>query len=41
MCVVSHDCAGLIGAGMEVVVGRHARQSQEVCRMSRDAGALY
>ena len=29
-----------MGTGMDVVVGRHAGQSQEVGRMSEDAGAF-
>ena len=29
MSVVSHSYGGLGGEGMEVTVGRHARQSQE------------
>ena len=31
---------GWVGAGMEVVDGKHARQNQRVGRMSGDAGAL-
>ena len=35
MCVVSHGYGGLdVVAGMEVVIGRHAGQSQGVGRMS-------
>ena len=31
---------GWMGAGMKLVLGRHAEQSQVVCRMSGDAGAF-
>ena len=40
MCVVSHGYGGWVEAGMEVVVGKHAGQSQQVGRMSGDVGAL-
>ena len=38
VCVVSHGYGGLDGAGMEVVVGTYAGQSQGVGCMSGDAG---
>ena len=34
MCVVVMAMVGWMGAGMELVQGRHARQSQVVGRMS-------
>ena len=41
MCVVSHGCGGLDGAGIEVVlVGKLAGQRQGVCRMLGDAEAF-
>ena len=40
MCVVVMAMVGWIGAGMELVLGRHAGQSQVVGRMSGDAGAF-
>ena len=40
MCVVVTAMVGLMGAGMELVLGKHARQSQVVGRMSGDAGAF-
>ena len=39
MCVVVMAMVGGMGAGMELVLGRHAGQSQVVGRMSGDAGA--
>ena len=36
----SHGYGGLDGAGMELVLGKHAGQSQVVGRMSEDAGAF-
>ena len=35
----SHGYGGLDGSGMELVLGKHAGQSQVVDRMSGDAGA--
>ena len=41
MCVVStHGCCGLDVGRDGVVVGRHARQSKGVGRLSGDAGAF-
>ena len=40
MCVVVMAMVGWMGAGMELVLGRHAGQSQVVGRMSGDAGAF-
>ena len=40
MCVVVMAMVGWMGAGMELVLGKHAGQSQVVGRMSGDAGAL-
>ena len=40
MCVVVMAMVGWMGAGMELVLGRHAGQSQMVGRMSGDAGAF-
>ena len=40
MCVVVMAVVGWMGAGMELVFGKHAEQSQGVCRMSGDAGAF-
>ena len=40
MCVVVMAMVGWMGAGMELVLGRHAGQSQVVARMSGDAGAF-
>ena len=37
MCVVVMAMVGWVGAGMELMFGRHAGQSQVVGRMSRDA----
>ena len=37
MCVVVMAMVGWMGAGMELVFGRHAEQSQGVSRMSKDA----
>ena len=34
MCVVVMAMVGWMGAGMELVFGRHAGQNQVVCRMS-------
>ena len=39
MCVVVMAMVGWMGAGMELVLGKHAVQSHVVGRMSRDAGA--
>ena len=36
MCVVVMAMVGWMGAGMELVFGRHAGQSQGVSRMSKD-----
>ena len=36
----SHGHGGLDGAGMELLLGKHAGQSQVVGRMSGDAGAI-
>ena len=33
----SHGYCGLDGAGMELVIGKHAGQSQGVSRVSKDA----
>ena len=40
MCVVVMAMVGWMGAGMELVLGKHAGQSQVVDRMSGDAGAF-
>ena len=40
MCVVVMAIVGWMGAGMELVLGWHAGQSQVVGRMSGDAGAF-
>ena len=40
MCVVVMAMEGWMGAGMELVFGKHAGQSQVVGRMSGDAGAF-
>ena len=40
MCVVVMVMVGWMGAGMELVLGKHAGQSQVVGRMSGDAGAF-
>ena len=40
MCVVVMAMVGWMGAGMELVLGRHAEQSHVVGRMSGDAGAF-
>ena len=40
MCVVVMAMMGWMWAGMELVLGRHAGQSQVVGRMSGDAGAF-
>ena len=40
MCVVVMAMVGWIGVGMELVLGRHAGQSQVVGRSSGDAGAF-
>ena len=40
MCVVVMAMVGWMGAGMELVLGKHAGQSQVVGRMSGDAGAF-
>ena len=40
MCVVLMAMVGWMGAGMELVLGRHAVQSHAVGRMSGDAGAI-
>ena len=40
MCVVVMAMVGWIGAGMELVLGKHAGQSQVVGRISGDAGAF-
>ena len=37
MCVVVMAMVGWMGAGMELVFGKHAGQSLGVCRMSKDA----
>ena len=37
MCVVVTAMVGGMGAGMELVLGKHAGQSQGVSRMSKDA----
>ena len=37
MCVVVMAMVGLVGAGMELVFGKHAGQCQGVSRMSKDA----
>ena len=40
MCVVVMAMVGWMGAGMELVLGKHAGQNQVVGRMSGDAGAF-
>ena len=40
MCVVVMAMVGWMGVGMELVLGKHAGQSQVVGRMSGDAGAF-
>ena len=40
MCVVVMAMVGWMGAGMELVLGKHAGQSQVVGCMSGDAGAF-
>ena len=40
MCVVVMAMVGWMGAGMELVLGKHAGQSQVVCRMSGGAVAF-
>ena len=40
MCVVVKDMMGWMGAGIELVLGRHAGQSHVVGRMTGDAGAF-
>ena len=40
MCVVVMAMVGGMGAWMELVLGKHAGQSQVVGRMSGDAGAF-
>ena len=40
MCVVVMAMMGWMRAGMELVFGKHAGQSQVVGRMSGDAGAF-
>ena len=40
MCVVVMAMVGWMGAGMELVFGKHAEQSQVVGRMSGLAGAF-
>ena len=40
MCVVVMAMVGWMGAGMELVFGKHAGQSQVVGCMSGDAGAF-
>ena len=40
ICVVVMAMVGLMGAGMELVLGTYAGQSQVVGRMSADAGAF-
>ena len=40
MCVVVMAMVGWMGAGMELVLGKHAGQSQVVGRMLGDAGAF-
>ena len=40
MCVVVMAIVGWMGAGMELVFGKHAEQSQVVGRMSGLAGAF-
>ena len=41
MPVVVMAMVGWMGAGMELVFGRHAGQSQGVSRMSKDARAHF
>ena len=40
MCVVVMAMVGRMGAGMELVLGKHAGQSQVFGRMSGDAGSF-
>ena len=40
MCVVVMAMVGWMGTGMELVLGKHAGQSQVVGSMSVDAGAF-
>ena len=40
MCVVVMAMVCWMGAGMELVLGKHAGQSQVIGRMSGDAGAF-
>ena len=40
MCVVVMAMVGWMGAGMELVLGRHAGQSRVAGRLSGDAGAF-
>ena len=40
MCVEVMAIVGWMGAGIELVLGRHAGQGQVVGRMSGDAGAF-
>ena len=40
MCVVVMAMVGWMGAGMELVFGKHSGQSQVVGRMSANAGAF-
>ena len=40
MCVVVMAMVDWMGAGMELVLGKHAVQSHVVGRMSGDAGAF-
>ena len=40
MCVVVMAMVGWVGAGMELLLGKHAGQSQVVGRVSGDAGAF-
>ena len=41
ICVVVMVMVGWMGSGMELVLGRHAGQSQMVGRMSGDAGDAF
>ena len=41
MCVLVMAMVGWMGAGMELVFGRHAGQSQGVSRMSKDPRAHF
>ena len=40
MCVIVMAMVGWMGAGMELVLGKHAGQSHLVGRMSGDAGVF-